>query len=651
MFYANSILLKDYHINLFQYFLFSQDFTSTEKDWIQENSPIIYGADESSPPLRFVDNDTHQFKGVVIDYLNSLSLQLGEEIKFVPYVWSDALKKLENGETDLADLFMSKERSEKFIYSIPIYKLKGALILPNLGKSVKEISDLNGKRVTLAKGDYAEDYLREHKVDVDFVYVNNVTEGIEAVNSGNADVLIGDEPVLAYYLDLSQHKKSLHLSDFSLYEENVVLGTSKKNTALIPIVNKAILQLEKGNAVEKIQEKWTGITSPVTSKKGLRRPSFILTVFITSFILVIGALNSIIRSLKHDVIKRSEELYQSKMDLEYVFESIPEMMLIANKEYHIIRANNLLLNFVHLPLKKLQGKPLYNMKEFSFFKPTKGIFDDVLEKGNSAEMDLEYQDHIYHVVCYPMKYTLEEEENLIISMKDTTFQRLNEQQLLQVNKMAAIGELAAGVAHEIRNPLGIIRSYVYLMKDNPIENFNGKQYQKAIAAIEKSVDRAKKIIDNLLNFSRLSNDVEESIPLKEFIVELLDLEDKRMKKYNIEVQIDCPSDLSIVTTKESLKHILMNLIINAIDAMEQGGKLSIVCHQAENYLSIQVEDTGIGIPEEIIDSIFNPFFTTKPPNQGTGLGLYITYNEVQKLGGRITVNSTLNLGTIFEIKL
>lgn len=651
MLYANSILLKDYSINIFQYFYLSRDFTPEEKKWIRENSPIIYGADESSPPLRFVDPDTKQFKGVVVDYLNSLSIQLGGEIRFVPYVWSEALEKLEKGQTHLADLFISEERSQKFIFSIPIYKLKGSLILSNSSAKVNTVTDLKRKKVALPKGDYAEDYLREHHIDVDFVYVKNILEGIEAIHSGQADVLVGDEPVLAYYLDLSKYQNTLYLSNFTLYEENVVLATSKKNPMLITVINKSILQLEKGNAVERIQEKWTGITTPVSSKKGLRRPSFILTVCLTIFLLILSALNRINTTLKRDVNKRNEELYRSKLDLEYIFESIPEMMLIADSDYQIIRANNLLLNFIQVPFIDLRGQSLYAMKPLTFLKSTKGIYDDVLETGQTAEMDIEYQERIYHIACYPMKYNLEEEKSIIISIKDITFQKLNEQQLLQVNKMAAIGELAAGVAHEIRNPLGIIRSYIFLMKDYNVQHLNQGQFQKSIAAIEKSVDRAKKIIDNLLNFSRISNDFEEEIPLKEFVEELLALEEKRMKKANIDFKVDCPPDLAIVTKKESLKHIMMNLIINAIDAMEQGGHLIITCHQTKNYLSIQVEDTGIGISEDIIDSIFNPFFTTKPPNQGTGLGLYITYNEVQKLGGRVTVKSIPNVGTIFEIKL
>lgn len=651
MLFANSIILKDYQINLLQYIHYSQELTSNEKQWIINHSPIIYGADESSPPLRFVDNETQQFKGVVIDYLSSLSLQLGGEIKFVPFVWSDALKQLADGKTDLADMFMSTERSKKYIYSIPIYKLKGSFIQADTSKPIKDINDLSGKRVALAKGDYAEDFLREKQLDVQFVYVNNVVEGISAVYSGKADVLVGDEPVLAYYLDQFPQNYALYLSKFPLYEENVVLATNKKNTELIQIINKGVLHLEKSNAVDKIQEKWTGLTAPVQSAKGLHRPSFIITVFITIFLLIIHALNTIIIGLKNEVIKRNKELYRSKMDLEYVFQSIPEMMLIANKNYHIIRANNLLLNFVNSPFEAIQGKPLYELEEFSFLRPTKGIFDEVMDTGRSAEMDLEYQDRIYHVSCYPMKHSLEEEKNVILSFKDTTFQKLNEQQLLQVNKMAAIGELAAGVAHEIRNPLGIIRSYIYYIKDYNRANFNEKQYRKAILTVERSIDRAKKIIDHLLNFSRVSSDIKEEIPLREFIEELLALEEKRLKQLNIESSIHCSLQLSIVTKKEALKHILVNLINNAIDAMEQGGKLTITCQQDEKYLLIQVKDTGIGISEDIIDSIFNPFFTTKPPNQGTGLGLYITYNEVQKLGGRISVKSTPRIGTVFEIKL
>ncbi|WP_042357677.1 ATP-binding protein [Bacillus rubiinfantis] len=652
MLFANSIILKDYQINLFQYIKYSQDFSLEEKQWIVENSPIIYGADESSPPLRFVDNETKQFKGVVIDYLNSLSLQLGGEIKFVPFVWSEALKQLEDGHTDLADMFISKERSEKYIYSIPIYKLKGSFIQDKAAKPIKDLNDLNGKRITLAKGDYAQDFLQEKQLDVKFIYVHNVFEGIQAVDNGLADVLVGDEPVLAYYLDQFPHNDSLHLSNIPLYEENVVLATTKKNKQLIQVMNKGILHLEKSNAVDKIQEKWTGLTAPVKSTKGLSRPSFIITVFITVFLLIIHALATIIKSLKDEVIKRNRELYQSKMDLEYVFQSIPEMMLIVDKNYRIIQANNLLLHYVGKPLHSFQGQSLfYDCEELAFLRATKGIFDEVLETGNLGEMDLEHQEHIYHVSCYPMKYMLEDKKNVILSIKDTTFQRLNEQQLLQVNKMAAIGELAAGVAHEIRNPLGIIRSYIYYIKNYHHQNFDEDQYQKAISAIERSIDRAKKIIDHLLNFSRLSSDREEKIILRDFIEELLFLEEKRLKQLNIEFYVDCPCDLSIFARTESLKHILVNLINNAIDAMEQGGTLRISCRQTGKYLSIKVKDTGVGISEDIIDSIFNPFFTTKPPNQGTGLGLYITFNEVQKLGGRITVKSTPNVGTEFEIKL
>ena len=106
----------------------------------------------------------------------------------------------------------------------------------------------------------------------------------------------------------------------------------------------------------------------------------------------------------------------------------------------------------------------------------------------------------------------------------------------------------------------------------------------------------------------------------------------------------------ILSKKESMKHILINLISNAIDAMPRGGDLTINCRRHEEVIELSIIDTGIGIPPDILSSVFNPFFTTKLSENGTGLGLYIVYEQVQRLGGYITVNSFVDKGTTFIIK-
>ena len=122
-----------------------------------------------------------------------------------------------------------------------------------------------------------------------------------------------------------------------------------------------------------------------------------------------------------------------------------------------------------------------------------------------------------------------------------------------------------------------------------------------------------------------------------------------MEKYNIEYEIICKKSLQVPINQESLNHILMNLISNAIDSMDNGGKIVISAYKVENSLVLELEDTGVGIENNDIEKIFNPFYTTKEPGKGTGLGLYIVYNEVKKLNGDISVYSELGEGTLFKI--
>ena len=169
--------------------------------------------------------------------------------------------------------------------------------------------------------------------------------------------------------------------------------------------------------------------------------------------------------------------------------------------------------------------------------------------------------------------------------------------------------------------------------------------------IEKAVERSGGIIDNLLQFSRVSNNQWVAVNLAEAIESVIQIEENQLKEKNIHVSVDCSRKIEITVILESLEVILINLIINAIEAMEQGGKIRITGEEADGLITITVSDTGEGIPEDICRNIFNPFFTTKENRNGCGLGLYLVYNEVAKLNGTISVNSIVGEGTMFTITL
>jgi polar amino acid transport system substrate-binding protein len=290
----------------------------------------------------------------------------------------------------------------------------------------------------------------------------------------------------------------------------------------------------------------------------------------------------------------------------------------------------------------------------AYFKETimqdEAIVKSMLSNDKLLKFDYKYEARHYVVEIYPLKERESSAERLLLMLSDVTEAKLQDLKMSHSNKMAAIGQLAAGVAHELRNPLGVIRNSTFIL-DNADSEEDEAHKLIAMKSINNAVKRASGIIDNLLTFSRLTNDRVEVCNLNDLILEVTRYYRKAFKDHSITLLVTCNSDILFETNQESVKHILINLIQNAIDAMEQGGRLTIECEEITDRVSIKVSDDGIGLSEEVKNRIFEPFFTTKPVGKGTGLGLYITYSEVQKINGEIRVGDNTNCGTTFIIEI
>lgn len=222
------------------------------------------------------------------------------------------------------------------------------------------------------------------------------------------------------------------------------------------------------------------------------------------------------------------------------------------------------------------------------------------------------------------------------------------------NKMASIGRLAAGVAHEINNPLAIINEKAGLMKDyiNLTENFPKREKSLALVdAIISSVERCSAITHRLLGFARHMKVTSESIDLRKMVEETLGFLEKEASFRNIEIEKFIGDDLPrIESDRGQLQQVFLNIINNAFGALPTGGRVGIMMQQAgENAVSVTIADNGPGIPKEDLERIFEPFYTTK--EDGTGLGLSITYGIVRKLKGTIDVASEPGNGTKFTVTL
>jgi two-component system NtrC family sensor kinase len=227
------------------------------------------------------------------------------------------------------------------------------------------------------------------------------------------------------------------------------------------------------------------------------------------------------------------------------------------------------------------------------------------------------------------------------------------------NKMATIGRLAAGVAHEINNPLAIINEKVGLIKDLvTMKNQKDRpaKDEKIITLVDSviaSVERSAAIARRLLRFSRSEEITPKPLDLKKTIVEVLSFLGKEAEYRSIEVSVDVPESIPQIDSDSGrLQEIFLNIINNAFAAVDEGGHLNIsVRAEDEKFLAVTFADDGSGIPEEDLDRVFEPFFSTKTNRGGTGLGLSITSGLVQELGGRIEVRSKVGEGTSFIVHL
>ncbi|MFH1630320.1 MAG: ATP-binding protein [Pseudomonadota bacterium] len=229
-------------------------------------------------------------------------------------------------------------------------------------------------------------------------------------------------------------------------------------------------------------------------------------------------------------------------------------------------------------------------------------------------------------------------------------------QVEYANKMASIGRLAAGVAHEVNNPLAIINEKAGLIKD--LFTFRGEYVtdHKLIGLVDSilaSVKRAGTITRRLLNFSRNLEAGIEPINLKEVILEVLSFMGKEAELRSIEIAMDVSEDIpKFETDRGRLQQILLNIVNNAFAALNDGGHLDIKANREDrDHVSVIITDDGCGISKEDLNRIFEPFFSTKTGQGGTGLGLSITYGLVQEIGGKISVRSELGRGTSFGISI
>ncbi len=645
---SDQYLKQSFQLSLVEYINALQPFTDEEQSILSSISVITYGSDSNSPPLRYVDPKTYQYKGLVVDYLDALSIELETPIDFTPLIWSEALSALSEGTIDICDMYPSKERAAYYDFSIPFYYQRG-VILTRASSPVQRGEDISSHQIAGTNGDYAFEYLKSNYPKGKSVAVQDLEAAIDLLKGGAVDAVLGDESVITYFLEKEALNDDFYIADGFLYEQKAVLAVKKGNNDLLSILNKGITRLKTKSTMEKIHQKWYGTQPLITKNTQELKWQFIFQLLFITSCLSVTLLYFWNRSLSNEVNKQTKELIASGQVLEATFDGLRQFLLVLDKDKRIIEINKSYCDYHKRAKSEIKGLYLSDLPELMQNDVLNNHINTLLLDHKSFIIDFNHLKRSYQGSGHPIS-SKNEPFKLLLFIEDITDQVAQQQQLLQSRKMVAVGQLAAGVAHEIRNPIGLIRNHSFLLK-RQLESTSNNDILESLNTIDHSIDRVNSIINNLLNFSRINSGDQKMINIKKFTTNIVDLNKELFEKKNTHFILRCSDSISVAISEESLKHIFINLITNSLDALQKNGTITIDINIEMDDLIIKFHDNGIGIKPEHIGKLFDPFFTTKSPEDGTGLGLYIVYNEITKLNGSIKVISNAQDGTTFTCTL
>lgn len=631
---------------------------------VQQDKVIRIAGDNNFPPFEYFGS-SGVFSGFNVDIMNAISIETGMRIEFVPLPWNEALEALRDGQVDaIQGMKYSPARDKVYDFSNPYFLSSQGIFVRKENMHIFELGDLNDRKVSIQKGDIAIDQLRDHRL-IKFIETDSQEEAVQLLLDGQVDAFVGNRITGQYFLQRNNQQGQIKIVGDPINPTDYGVAVLPKNAQLLTEINKAISKIKQNGTYDKIERKWFGEYIMPSTLNMERLRLYLEWGSGTGLLIVMGILwwN---RMLKREVKRRTAQIHtinrqlEEKMTLleenvqfqQQLLNSTYSFYVTLNQSGKIFLMNSKAVHFLQVK-HPLIGMPM-NGTILAEFIPESQV-DDVLREGSTyleqeiiweQQVDGQAKQLVIRYNIFPIFNKAKEITGVIINFQDVTKQKDMDKKLESEHRLRSLGQLILGIAHEIRNPLTSILTYTQLLPtkfDNPkFRDFFAQQ-------VPNEILRLNDLVNDLLEYARPKPPNPSRFRADELMEAVLALCSQKIKEKNIRVTTSLPSELCIVADVNQTKQIWINIVLNAIESMDEQGKLVIRGYSEGQMGVIEVADNGHGMSPEDKYRIFEPFFSTKA--NGVGLGLSITYQLLKENGGTIDLTSQLGHGTTMIIRL
>ena len=607
---------------------------------------LVIGVPPHSAPLSFLNEHRDGLLGLAVDLSVNIAEELGKKIVFVQSNARKLEQKLQRGEIDamvgLLPVNLKNDFSDVLV--TPLALNRAILVVGQEHQFTME-RDLAGHRVILQRGDtYIPKMLN---MGCTVVQADSITNALNRLVAGQADAYIASSVEMAFHIVQSKAYRNIRVMGGSLERIPMVMMVSRRS-GLLERMTSALVHLEENGEVERLRSKWLGRSLYVPSLWELYRYHILCAVAL--LFCVILASVTWIYALKRQVRKVSRRLIRSERKYRDLIEESPDIILLLDEDGHIGLSNRAARSVLHIAdsgyssllMEALCSEKDGCLERFVQRIPQQGALRQEITLAAGTDEEIVLEVNLFMADLESPSYAI------CLIGRDMTERRKLDRQVMEMERLAVLGKLAAGVAHEINNPIGIVMANAEIaLEDCPEDS----ALRPMLKAIYRNGERAVNTTRRLLNIA-LPNSVQyETQNLAQIVREALFFLKPRLRTVRVDDGL-LPEDLPMMGNRILLEQLVLNLLINALDSMEGAEEtqhaLVLDGRCVSGRIMMDIADSGSGISEENRKKIFDPFFSTKG-SKGFGLGLYISRHIVELHGGEIAVYSEAGEGAIMAL--